>query len=71
MSVTLAELQNKLAEYIKMSETEDIYITDGEVIIAKLTNPNQDRIDLARSLFGIIPDDITLEQAREERLSKI
>ena len=38
---------------------------------AKLTNPNQDRVNMAESLFGIIPADITLEEARAERLSKI
>jgi hypothetical protein len=29
------------------------------------------RVELAKSLFGILPTDITLEEAREERLSKI
>ena len=30
----------------------------------------QDRVDMAKSLFGILPSDITLEEAREERLSE-
>ena len=30
----------------------------------------EERIEIAESLAGIIPDDITLEEAREERLSK-
>ena len=30
----------------------------------------QERIDMARSLFGILLSDITLEKAREERLSE-
>jgi len=25
--------------------------------VAKLTNPYQDRVDVAKSLFGILPDD--------------
>ena len=54
-----------------MAETEDIYITRNGKIIAKLTNPNQDRVDMAKSLFGIIPADITLDEARKERLSQI
>ena len=33
--------------------------------------PFQNRVDMAKSLFGILPTDITLEEAREERLSKI
>lgn len=54
-----------------MAETQDIYITKNGRIIAKLSNPNQERIDMAKSLFGIIPNDITLEEALEERLSHI
>ena len=34
-------------------------------------NDLQDRIDMAKSLFGILPSDITLEEVREERLNKI
>lgn len=33
-------------------------------------NPNQYRIDIAKSLFGVIPDDIILEEARNERLAE-
>ena len=54
-----------------MSEQEDIYITKNGKVSAKLSNPNQDRVDIAKSLFGIIPSDITLEEAKEERLKNI
>lgn len=30
-----------------------------------------DRVDMAKSLFGILPPDVTVEQAREERLDQI
>jgi hypothetical protein len=36
--------------------------------IAKLTNPYQDRVAIAESLFGCIPDTMTPEEAQEERL---
>lgn len=71
MSITATELKMNLGKYLIMAETQDIYITKNGKIIAKLSNPNQDRIDMAKSLFGIIPNDITLEEAREERLSQI
>lgn len=32
--------------------------------------PFQDQVDIAISLFGILPADITLEEVREERISK-
>ena len=54
-----------------LAETEDIYITRNGKVVAKLTNPYQDRVDIARSLFGILPNDMTLEEAKEERLNGI
>lgn len=36
-------------------------------IIAKLCNPNVDHVKIAKSLLGIIPPDITLEEAITER----
>lgn len=71
MSITATELKMNLGKYLLMAETEDIYITKNGKIIAKLTNPNQDRVDIAKSLFGIIPADFTLDEAREERLNQI
>ena len=71
MSITATELKINLGKYLMLAEKEDVYITKNGKVIAKLTNPFQDRVDMAKSLFGILPADITLEQAREERLSKI
>ena len=34
--------------------TEDIFITKNGKIVAKLANPHQDRVEVAKSLFGII-----------------
>ena len=71
MSITATELKNNLSKYLLLSATEDVYITRNGMVISKLTNPFQARVDIAKSLFGVIPADITLEQAREERLNKI
>ena len=71
MSITATELKQNLAKYLILSATEDVYITKNGKVIAKLTSPFQKRIDDARSLFGILPSDVTLDEAREERLSKI
>lgn len=71
MSITATELKTNLSKYLLLSATEDIYITKNGKIISKLTNPFQERIDIAKSLFGILPDDMTLEEANEERLNKI
>ena len=71
MSITAPELKNNLSKYLLLSATEDVYITRNGKVISKLTNPFQSRVDIAKSLFGVIPADITLEQAREEKLNKI
>ena len=71
MSITATELKNNLGKYLLLSATEDIYITRNGKIISKLTNPFQERVDVAKSLFGIIPNDVSLEELKEERLGKI
>ena len=71
MSITATELKNNLSKYLQLSNTEDIFITRNGKVIAKLSNPHQDKVAAMKSLMGILPCDITLEEAREERLSKI
>ena len=71
MSITATELKLNLGKYLLLSSTEDVFITKNGKVIAKLSNPFQDRVDTVNSLVGIIPADVTLEEAREERLSKV
>ena len=71
MSITATELKLNLSKYLLLAEKEDIFITRNGKVVAKLTNPFQDRVDMARSLFGSVPSDMTLEEAQEERRNKI
>ena len=71
MSITATELKNNLGNYFLLAATVDIFITRNGKVVAKLSNPHQDRVDIAKSLFGILPNEPTLEQAREERLNSI
>ncbi len=71
MSITATELKLNLGKYLQLAESEDIYITRNGKVVAKLTNPYQNRVDAVKSLLGALPADISLEDAREERLSKI
>ena len=70
MSITTTELRKNLEKYLLLSATEDIFITKNGKVIAKLANPHQDRVEIAKSLFGILPQDANLEETREERLKK-
>ena len=52
-----------------LAAEQDIYITQYGKVVAKLTSPFQDRVDIAKTLFGVIPNEMTLEEAKEERLA--
>ncbi len=71
MSITATELKLNLGKYLKLAEHEDIFITRNGKVVAKLSNPNADRVEMAKSLLGVIPSDITIEKAREERISRL
>lgn len=71
MSITATELKKNLGKYLLLAETIDIFITRNGKVVAKLTNPNQDRVHMAESLFELLSDDRTLEESKKERLSKI
>ena len=44
MSITATELKINLGKYLMLAETEDIYITRNGKVVAKLSNPYQDRV---------------------------
>lgn len=69
MSITATEFKSNMGKYLEMAATEDIFITKNGKVVAKLTNPYQDRQAVAKSLFGILPSDVSLESTREERLA--
>ena len=71
MSITATELKLNLGKYLKLAEKEDIFITRNGKVIAKLSNHNADRVEMAKSLLGVIPADITLEEARAEKAGKL
>ena len=71
MPITATELKLNLGKYLALAEKEDIFITKNGKVVAKLSNPNVDRVEMAKSLLGIIPPDITLEKAIAERTDKI
>jgi antitoxin (DNA-binding transcriptional repressor) of toxin-antitoxin stability system len=71
VSITATELKENLSKYLLLAATEDIYITKNGKTIAKLSNPYQDRLDIAESLFGSVPATMTLEEARQESLDRI
>lgn len=68
MSITATELKENLGKYLQLAACEDILITRNGKVVAKLTSPYQDLVEATRSLAGIIPADMTIDEARAERL---
>ena len=71
MSITATELKRNLDCYLKIAATEDVFITKNGKVVAKLSNPNQDRVNMAKSLFGVLPQNVTLEESNSERINEI
>jgi prevent-host-death family protein len=68
MLVSLSELKSKPGKYVAMADRQDIYITRNGKRVAKLTSARQNKTASAKALFGILPSDVDLDQARLERL---
>ena len=71
MSITATELKLNLGKYLLLAATQDSYMTRNGKTIAKLVSPYQDRVDTVDALFGSVPDTMTMEEAREERLNSL
>lgn len=69
--ITLTEFKKNMNKYIELSSEKDVYLTSYGKIVAKLTTPFQDRLKLAESLFGAIPDDVSEDEAKKERLTGV
>lgn len=70
MIITATEFKTNIGKYLAYAGREDVIITKNGKGIAKLTGVGEDRVALAKSLFGILPAKASLEEAREERLSR-
>ena len=70
MQVSISELKTNIGKYINLAETQDIFITRNGKPAAKLTSAKIDRVALMETLFGILPSDVDLNDARLERILK-
>ncbi|MCL5781715.1 MAG: type II toxin-antitoxin system prevent-host-death family antitoxin [Firmicutes bacterium] len=70
MLITATEFKSNIGKYLALASKEEIIITKNGKRIAKLTNASEDKRDIVQSLIGLLPSNISLEEAREERLKK-
>jgi len=71
MPVTVADFQANINHYLQLISEQDVFIMQDGKVIATLTQPPQDKVSIAKSLFGILPQKMTWEEAMEERANEI
>lgn len=71
MIITEKELSENPDMYLRLAETKDIFITHNGEIIAGLMGSFKERIDKVNELYGCISAEMTLEEARAEKLDRM
>jgi prevent-host-death family protein len=70
MLISATEFKTNIGKYLMLASKEDIIITKNGKRIAKLSDATGDKTDIVKSLIGMLPNNISENEAREERLSK-
>lgn len=68
IQISISELKTNTGKYVALAGEHDIFITKNGKRIAKITSAKPDKVAAAKELFGILPVDTNLDEAREERL---
>lgn len=71
MMITATALKTNLGKYLMAAEKEDVFITKNGRTIAKLTAPYKRRLEIVDELWGSVPNTMTLEEAKADRLKEI
>jgi len=66
--ITATELKNNLGKYLDLAQTQEVLVSKNGKLAAKLVSPFAGRLESARTLVGILPPEVTAEEAREARL---
>jgi prevent-host-death family protein len=70
MIVTSDELEANVAQYLDIAQSEDIVITRHGIQIARIIVDSEQRIAMAKSLFGILPSTASETDIVEERMKR-
>lgn len=66
--ISVSELKTNAGKYVTLAQSQDILITKNGKLIARLTTAKPDKVAAAKALFGILPSNVDVDEAREERL---
>lgn len=67
MVITATELKNNLGHYLELAGTEEILIKKNGHPVARLTGAEPNRVERMQALFGILPQTVTIDDARAIR----
>ena len=72
MTITATEFKTNFGKYLEMVFKEDIFITKNGKIVAKVTQPQNEKIAALTSLIGFAKTDkeVNPDEFKSERLSK-
>lgn len=68
IQISVSELKANAGKYVAMVNEQEVYITKNGKRVARLTSLKPDKLSAAMSLFGILPNEATLDESRSERL---
>ena len=67
MIVTAAEFQQNFNKYLDIVATEDVFITQGGKMVAKVINPRVSAVDSLRGMLAnAAPAELNKDMLREE-----
>ncbi|MDR3281187.1 MAG: type II toxin-antitoxin system prevent-host-death family antitoxin [Synergistaceae bacterium] len=71
MVITATELKTNIGKYLNILHEENIYVTKKGKVVAKISDPVEDKVTLLDSLVGIIPENaMTLDEAKRDRMAR-
>jgi len=68
MLISVSELKLNIGKYLDLAEIQDIYITKYGQPVAKIISTKVDKVAEMKSVFGAIPPDADLDEAKCGRL---
>lgn len=67
LQISLTDLKANAGKYVAMVGEQDVFITKNGKLVAKLVPPTRNKVEIAKSLFGILPQDSDPDEAKKER----
>ena len=70
MTITSTELKNDLNKYLRLAQTEDVFVKKNGRVMCKLSPVYEDKIAIVESLIGVVPSNATIDEGKNERLKR-